>query len=395
MTSHSVPEPSGGTLPTRHVERGSDAPIPMFNLTRQYTEIGPELEAAALHVLSSTDYIGGPMVTEFENRLGEFCGCRAVAISSGTDAILAGLMALGIGKGDAVITTPFTFFATAGCISRVGARPIFVDINPDTFLIDEACVAGAVTPVVRCIIPVHLFGQMAPMKSLVKFACECGISVLEDAAQSIGAHDPHGIVPAELGAAAALSFYPTKNLGAAGDAGALLTRMDSLADRVRQTRQHGEVSRYVHEFVGGNFRLDALQCAILNAKLRHLERWNQRRVAIADYYDQALTGTDVTIPARLPGARHVFHQYVIRAPRRDELKEHLAENGIGSAIYYPVPLHLQKCFAELGYQAGSLPNAEAACREVLALPIFPELTQRELCRIANAVRVFFGYPALS
>ena len=395
MTSHSAPEPSGRTLPTRHVEQSSEAPVPMFNLTRQYAQIGPELEAAALSVLSSTEYIGGRMVAEFENRLGEFCGCHAVAISSGTDAILAGLMAMGIGRGDEVITTPFTFFATAGCISRVGARPIFVDINPDTFLIDEACVKRAVTPAVRCIIPVHLFGQMTPMKNLVQFACESGISVFEDAAQSIGAHDPDGIVPAELGAAAALSFYPTKNLGAAGDAGALLTRMDSLAGRVRQTRQHGEVSRYMHEFVGGNFRLDALQCSILNAKLRHLERWNQRRAAIADFYDQALAGTDVIIPKRLPGARHVFHQYVIRAPRRDELKEHLAANGIGSAVYYPVPLHLQKCFAELGCQAGSLPNAEAACREVLALPIFPELTQQELCRIANAVRVFFGYSALS
>ncbi|MGC8559614.1 MAG: DegT/DnrJ/EryC1/StrS family aminotransferase [Phycisphaerae bacterium] len=395
MTSHSAPKPSGRIMPTRNLERGSEAPIPMFNLTRQYAQIGPELEAAALSVLSSTDYVGGPMVTEFENRLGEFCGCHAIAISSGTDAILAGLMALGIGKGDAVITTPFTFFATAGCISRIGGRPIFVDINPDTFLIDEACIKQAVTPAVRCIIPVHLFGQMTPMKSLVKFACESGISVLEDAAQSIGAHDPDGIVPAELGAAAALSFYPTKNLGAAGDAGALLTRMDSFAGRVRQTRQHGEVTRYMHEFVGGNFRLDALQCAILNAKLRHLDRWNQRRAAIADFYDQALAGTDVKIPGRLPGAGHVFHQYVIRAPRRDELREYLTRHGIGSAVYYPVPLHLQKCFADLGYKAGSLPTAETACREVLALPIFPELTQEELDRTADAIRAFFGYPALS
>lgn len=393
MTAHSMPPVNPGTSP--QADTAVVPPVPMFDLTRQYVAIGSRIEAAAQRVLSSTEYIGGAAVSRFEDHLGDMCGCRAVAMSSGTDAILAALMALGIGPGDEVITTPFTFFATAGCISRVGARPIFVDIHPDTFLINEACVIQAMSPGVRCIIPVHLFGQMVPMKSMVQSACERGITVLEDAAQAIGARDPDGIVPAELGAAAALSFYPTKNLGAAGDAGAVLTRIDSLAARVRQTRQHGEVSRYVHEFVGGNFRLDAVQCAILDAKLPHLAEWNARRIAIADFYDQAFTGTDVISPRRIPGARHVFHQYVIRVPRRDALKEYLAQHGIGSAVYYPVPLHLQKCFADLGYKAGSLPNAEATCREVLALPIFPELTETEILRVADAVRTFFGSRRIS
>ncbi len=375
-------------------DAGGQVPVPMFNLTRQYDSIGKELEAAARTVLSRTEYIGGTAVNDFEQQLGAFCQCQAVAVSSGTDAILAILMALKIGPGDTVITTPFTFFATGGCIARTGAKPLFVDINPDTFLIDQSAMEQSVNSSVRGIIPVHLFGQMTPMKSLVKWACDRGISVVEDAAQSIGAHDPDGVVPGELSVAAALSFYPTKNLGAAGDAGGVLTRMEAFANRIRQTRQHGEVSRYMHEFVGGNFRLDALQCAILSAKLPYLPKWNQRRIEIADFYDHALADTDVKPPHRIAHARHVFHQYVIRTPKRDELKDHLTRLGIGSMVYYPKPLHLQQCFADLGYQAGALPNAEAACREVLALPIFPELTEAEIVRVANAVRHFFGKNAL-
>ncbi len=367
----------------------------MFNLTRQYDLIGHELEAAVRTVLSRTEYIGGATVADFERALGEFCQCQAIAVSSGTDAILASLMALEIGPGDTVITTPFTFFATGGCIARTGAKPLFVDIHPDTFLIDQSAIEQAANPSVRCIIPVHLFGQMTPMKALVRWACDRGISVVEDAAQSIGAHDPDGVVPGELSVAAALSFYPTKNLGAAGDAGGVLTRMEAFGNRVRQTRQHGEVTRYMHEFVGGNFRLDALQCAILSAKLPYLPKWNQRRIEIAAFYDHAFADTDISPPHRIPNARHVFHQYVIRTPKRDELKDYLAQLGIGSMVYYPRPLHLQQCFEYLGYKAGTLPNAEAACREVLALPIFPELTEAETRRIANAVRHFFGKHSLS
>ncbi len=367
----------------------------MFNLTRQYAEIRPAVEAAVLKLLANTQYIGGGEVEQFEAQLGAFSDCRAVAMSNGTDAILGGLMALGIRPGDEVITTPFTFFATGGCIRRLGAKPVFVDIDPRTFLIDLNAIAAALTPAVKCIIPVHLFGQMVSMKHLTAMACHHGITVFEDAAQCIGACDQDGIRPAELGAAAALSFYPTKNLGAAGDAGALLTRSETLAQRFRQTRQHGETSRYMHEFVGGNFRLDAIQCAILRIKLPFLQQWNQRRRDIADFYDRAFAGTDAVAPHRIRGAHHVFHQYVLRAARRDALKDHLTGLGIGSMVYYPRPLHLQECFAELGYQAGSLPHAEQACREVLALPIFPELTEAELRRIANAVRSFFGARSLS
>lgn len=381
---------------TRTISKDADqvnntaASVPMFNLTRQYGMIGRDIDAAVLAVLAGTEYIGGTAVTKFERQLGEFCKCQAIAVSSGTDAILAGLMALGIGPGVSVITSPFTFFATAGCIARTGATPVFVDIDPNTFLIDQHAVEQAMNPTVRCVIPVHLFGQMTPMRELTQWACRHGVSVLEDAAQCIGAHDAAGVVPGELSAAAALSFYPTKNLGAAGDAGAVLTRSDALAARIRQTRQHGEVSRYMHEFVGGNFRLDAIQCAILSIKLVHLTKWNQRRIEIADFYNRHLTDTDVTTPYRIPLGRHVFHQYVIRTPKRDELKEYLARLRIGSMVYYPVPLHLQECFSNLGYKPGALPNAEAACREVLALPIFPELTELELMTVANAIRSFFG-----
>jgi len=393
---HQSIQPSNLTTPAAPVrDGGAGTPIPMFDLTRQYRQIGRELEAAVLAVLSRTEYVGGTAVAEFERLLGDFCKAQAIAISSGTDAILASLMALHIGPGDLVITTPFTFFATGGCIARTGAKPVFVDIHPDTFLLNQDAVEQVIKPAVRCVIPVHLFGQMMPMKALVKWACDHGISVLEDAAQCIGAHDPDGIVPGELSAAAALSFYPTKNLGAAGDAGAVLTRMDAFAARIRQTRQHGEVSRYVHDFVGGNFRLDAMQCAILTAKLTHLPQWNLRRNEIATFYDAALAETDVIPPTRIPHARHVFHQYVIRTPKRDELKEYLARQGIGSMVYYPKPLHLQQCFADLGYRPGSLPVAEAACREVLALPIFPELTEQELNRVANAIRGFFGKRAMA
>jgi len=363
--------------------------IPMFEIATQYQGLRWEIQNAVKEVLDSTEYIGGATVKRFEEHLGRVAQAQAVAVSSGTDAILAALMALGIGPGDKVITTPFTFFATAGCISRAGATPVFVDIDPSTFLIQTAAVAAAITSGVKAVIPVHLFGQMCEMDALAEVCGKKSVMIIEDAAQCIGAKDSKGRIPAECSRAACLSFYPTKNLGAAGDAGAVLTRDSALAQRLLQTRQHGETSRYHHGFVGGNFRLDAIQCAVLDVKLNYLEKWNTRRRSIAGYYSQRFAGTDVIAPAQIPNTHHVYHQYVVRIPRRDAVRDYLQQNGVGSAIYYPKPLHLQECFASLGYHAGAFVNAERACGEVLALPVFPELTDAQIARVADVLLSFY------
>ncbi len=365
------------------------APIPMFEILTQYQPLRAEIEQAVRQVLDATEYIGGAALKRFEENLGRYTHAHAVAVSSGTDAILAALMALGIGRGDDVVTTPFTFFATAGCIARAGAKPVFVDIDPDTFLVNMAAVEAAIIPSTRGILPVHLFGQMCDMGRLMEIARPRGLAVIEDAAQSIGARDPAGRQGAEAGTAACLSFYPTKNLGAAGDAGAVLTRDAELAKRIAQTRQHGETTRYHHAFVGGNFRLDGIQCAVLDVKLKHVDKWNTRRRRIAEIYNLRFAGSDVRPPAVEPGAYHVYHQYVVRAPRRDALRDHLINRGIGCAVYYPLPLHLQECFSYLGYKQGQLPIAEQACREVLALPVFPELTDAQVNRVADGVLEFY------
>jgi dTDP-4-amino-4,6-dideoxygalactose transaminase len=365
----------------------------LFELASQWQLIRNDVEAAVKEVLDSQQYtsgaVSGPFVGKFEDQLGKAVGGHVVALSSGTDAILAALMALGIGHGAEVVTTPFTFFATAGCIVRAGARPVFVDINADTFLMDIAAAEAAVTPRTRAILPVHLYGQMLDTAALAAVAARHTLDVIEDAAQCIGARDPHGKQIAENARCACLSFYPTKNLGAAGDAGALVTRDEALATRFKQTRQHGETARYHHDFVGGNFRMDALQAAVLTAKLKWLEPWNNRRRAVAAYYTTRFRGTDVRPPAELPGVHHVYHQYVVRAPRRDALRDHLGRQGVGCNIYYPKSLHMQACFADLGYKQGAFPVAEKACEEVLALPIFPELTDAQIERVADAVLAFY------
>lgn len=369
-------------------------PVPLFELATQWQTIRNDVEAAVKEVFDSQQYTSGatsgPFVGRFEESLGKTVQAHVVALSSGTDAILAALMALGIGPGAQVLTTPFTFFATAGCIARSGATPVFVDIEPDTFLLSIPAAAAAITPKTRAIVPVHLYGQMLDTAALAAVARPNNLDIIEDAAQCIGARDPSGKQIAENTRCACLSFYPTKNLGAAGDAGALVTRDPKLADRFKQTRQHGETARYHHEFVGGNFRMDALQAAVLNVKLRWLDQWNNRRRAIAAYYTQRLAGTDIKPPVELPGAFHVYHQYVIRAPRRDALRDHLQKNGIGCNIYYPKSLHLQACFADLGYKKGDFPNTEKACDEVLALPIFPELSDAQIQRVADTLLAFFG-----
>jgi dTDP-4-amino-4,6-dideoxygalactose transaminase len=369
------------------------APVPLFELATQWQTIKNEVEAAVKQVLDSQQYTSGatsgPFVGKFEETLGKSLAAHVVALSSGTDAILAALMALGVGHGDTVVTTPFTFFATAGCIVRSGAKPIFADIDADTFLLNINAAKAAITSTTKAIVPVHLYGQMLDTQALANVAKAANIHIVEDAAQAIGATDPHGKQLAENAACACLSFYPTKNLGAAGDAGALVTRDEKLAKRFMQTRQHGETTRYHHEFVGGNFRMDALQAAVLTVKLKWLDQWNNRRRAIAAYYTQRFTGTDVQPPVAANGVHHVYHQYVIRAPKRDMLRDHLGKNGVGCNIFYPRSLHLQECFADLGYKKGQFPVSEKACEEVLALPVFPELTDDQIARVADTILAFY------
>ena len=380
------------------VESAKKAAVPLFELATQWQVIRNEVEAAVREVLESQQYtsgaVSGPFVGGFEEGRGRLWGGDVVALSSGTDAILAAMMALGIGQHegerDEVITTPFTFFATAGCIVRAGARPVFVDIEEETFLMDVSKVAGAVTSRTKGVLPVHLYGQMLDTSALAAVAEKRGLAVIEDAAQSIGAQcDSAGKQIAENARCACLSFYPTKNLGAAGDAGALVTRDEKLATRFKQTRQHGETARYHHEFVGGNFRMDAIQAAVLNVKLKWLEKWNERRRGIARFYTERFTGTDVKPPVEKAGVHHVYHQYVIRAPRRDALRDYLGKEGVGCNVFYPRSLHMQECFADLGYKKGDFPVAERACEEVLALPVFPELTDAQVERVAEVVLGFY------
>lgn len=388
----------------------SDAPartaVPQFDLSGQYPSIREETEAAVLRVMASGRFILGPEVEAFEREAADYCGCaHAIGVSSGTDALLAAMMALGIGHGDAVITTPFTFFATAGCIHRLGASPVFVDIEPESFNIDPARAADAITPKTRAILPVHLFGQIAEMGQLCELACRNELPVIEDAAQAIGA-EFGGRRAGSLGLLGCFSFYPTKNLGAAGDAGMVTTNDPKLADALRRIRNHGMEPRYYHAAVGGNFRLDAIQAAALRVKLGHLEAWQQaRRDAAAGYRrlfaeaglarDSVAAGDGIVLPPELPDRRHVYHQFVIRAPRRDALRAHLAAQGIGSEIYYPLALHEQECFRHLGYKKGDFPEAERAAAETIALPMYPELTPAQIGAVVAAVVSFYrGRPAV-
>jgi dTDP-4-amino-4,6-dideoxygalactose transaminase len=313
---------------------------------------------------------------------------HAVGLSSGTDALLVALMALGIGRDDEVIVPTFSFFATAGCVSRAGATPVLVDIDPVTFNMDPAAAAAAVTSRTRAIMPVHLYGQCADMDPLLELARRRGIAVIEDAAQAIGA-TYKGRPAGAMGQAGCFSFFPSKNLGAFGDAGLLTTTDDSLAHEVRLLRNHGAEPRYFHKRIGGNFRLDALQAAVLRVKLPHLDRWTAMRRANADRYDALFAESPaagrVSVPRRAPDCTHIFNQYVIRVPHRDAVRARLDAAGVGSEIYYPVPFHLQECFAPLGYRAGEFPHAEAAAAETLALPIYGELTEAQQREVVNAV----------
>lgn len=378
--------------------------IPMLDMRAHLAPLRADLLAAMTRVLDSGQFILGPEVEQLELRLAAYSGCRhAIGVSSGTDALLVSLMALGVGPGDDVITSPFTFFATAGTIARLGARPVFADIDPQTFNLDPALLEKSITKRTKVIIPVHLYGQCADMEAILTVAGRAKIAVLEDAAQAIGAEYRPGRIAGSMGVAGCLSFFPTKNLGGVGEGGMVVTNDDALAGRIRMLRVHGSKVKYRHEAVGGNFRLNALQGAALGVMLDHLNDWSARRLANGMRYRELIeahrlpetAGVVVPICVHEQGGvtrPHIYHQYVIRAPRRDALQAHLGQAGIGSEVYYPIPLHLQPCFAQLGYREGSLPEAERAAREVLALPIHPELTAEQQVAVVETIVEFYGRP---
>lgn len=381
------------TVLPQQAQSFSSSAVPFFDLKAQYSEIRSDIEKALARVLESQQFILGPEVSALEEELAAYCGVRhAIAVSSGSDALLLALMALEIGSGDEVLTTPFTFFATVGAIARLGAKPTFVDIEPQSFNIDPSLIEQRITKKTKAILPVHLFGQCASMQPIQQLASCYSLPVIEDAAQAIGA-SYDGVRAGALGQLACFSFFPTKNLGAFGEGGLLTTNNSALAERVRLLRTHGAKSEYQHELIGGNFRLHALQAAVLRVKLPHLERWNEKRRQNAQCYANLFNAaglTKLTLPMEIKPCHHVYHQYVIRAPRRDELLSFLTERKIGAKVYYPRSQHLQQCFASLGAKAGDFPVAEQATKEVLALPIYPELSHEAQERVVNAIADFYA-----
>ncbi len=365
--------------------------VPVFDLTRQWQILKDDVSAIMNEVLESGQFILGERVAELEQKIASLCGVEhGVGVANGSDAIFLALRALGIGPGDEVIVPAFTFFATAGSVSRTGATPVFVDIDPVTYNLDCEDVKKRLTSRTRAIIVVHLYGLPADMHGVMAIAEAHGLFVVEDAAQAIGAR--YGNQPVcSMGHVGALSFFPTKNLGCYGDGGMVVTRDAEIAEKTRILRAHGSKPKYYHSMLGINSRLDALQAAILLAKLPYLERWIIRRREIAALYNEYLSGiADLQLPRETPGCYHVYHQYTIRSGRRDELQASLKSKGIGSSVYYPLALHLQQVYADLGYSEGDLPKAEQATREVLSLPMFPELTDDEVYEVAVAVREALG-----
>jgi dTDP-4-amino-4,6-dideoxygalactose transaminase len=368
-------------------------PVPLLDLRAQHATIRDDAVAAVMEVVDSQQFILGPAVERLERDVAELSHTRfAIGCANGTDALLLALRALDIGRGDEVITTPFTFFATAGTIHNVGARPVFVDIEPDTFNIAPDAAAAARTAKSKAVVPVDLFGQMAAIEDVaVKLP---GLPIIEDAAQSIGARrkiDGEWRMAGEVATIGTFSFFPSKNLGGYGDGGMIVTQHEAIATRLRRLRVHGGAKQYFHDEVGYNSRLDSLQAAVLSAKLPHLAGWSAKRRENARFYQSALADVaEVTLPVIQPANESIFNQFTIRADRRDALQEHLKARGIGNAIYYPLPLHRQPCFAYLGYQDGSCPESERAAREVISIPIYPELTQAQLDEVVGAIRAFYG-----
>jgi dTDP-4-amino-4,6-dideoxygalactose transaminase len=368
--------------------------VPLLDLGAQYRAIESEVLPALQAVIRSQQFIMGPAVAELERALAALAHARhGIACASGTDALLLPLRALDLQPGDEVITTPFTFFATAGAIHNAGGTPVFADIDPDTLNLDPPAVEAALTPRTRAIVPVHLYGQMAAMERFMAIAGRRGIPLVEDAAQAIGARrsiDGEWRMAGELGWAAGYSFFPSKNLGAWGDGGMIVTSDDAAAERLRRLRVHGGAKQYHHDEIGTNSRLDTLQAAVLLAKLPHLAHWSARRRDHAAYYSAALADVAaVRRPTVEPNNEHIFHQYTLRVERREGLQAHLKARGIGHAVYYPVPLHLQPCFSHLGYRRGQLPRAESAAADVLSLPVYPELDRTQLDYVIDAIRGFY------
>ena len=385
--------------------------VPLLDLKAQYAQIRAEVLPVIESVCASQHFILGEHVRAFEAEVAQYCGSSAgIGVSSGTDALLLALMAFGIGAGDEVITSPFTFFATAGTIARTGARPVFCDIDPETFNISAAAVESFIERQcrvdqgvlvnrwtggrIRALMPVHLYGQSADLDGLVRIARAYGLRIIEDAAQAIGTEYSDGTRVGSIGDIGCFSFFPSKNLGAFGDAGLCTTNDPDLAEHMRVLRVHGGKPKYFHAFIGGNFRIDELQAAVLRVKLKHLDAWTEARQRNAAYYSAAFERAGLAphiVTPRAPATgRHIFNQYAIRAERRDELRAALTERGIGTEIYYPVPLHLQQCFAHLGHQQGDFPESERAAAETLALPVYPELSEAQLAHVVAAVAEFYG-----
>jgi len=383
--------------------------VPLLDLKAQFLQIRDDVMPVIAAVCASQQFILGEHVRGLEEEVARYSGAAfGIGVSSGTDALLLALMALNIGPGDEVITSPFTFFATAGTIARLGARPVFCDIDPATFNLSPAAVQACIDAHgvlrdgvlvnrltggrIRAIMPVHLYGQSADMAPLLAIARQYSLRVIEDAAQAIGT-EYRGQRVGSFGDIGCFSFFPSKNLGAFGDAGLCTANDPELAEHLRVLRVHGGKPKYYHSFIGGNFRIDELQAAVLRVKLKHLDAWTEGRRRNAAYYDAAFAAANLrgqlTTPVAVPGGRHIFNQYIVRVARRDGLKKHLSERSIGTEIYYPVPLHQQQCFAYLGYRTGDFPESERAALETLALPIFPELTESQLAHVVASVREFY------
>ncbi len=377
----------------------SNTPVPLLDLKAQYATIRQEIREAIDNVIESQYFILGPEVAALEEEIAAYSQCKfGIGVSSGTDALLISLMAIDLKPGDEVVTTPYTFFATAGSIARLGAKPVFVDIDPVTYNIDPSGIEAAITERTRAILPVHLYGQMADVDPIMEIARRHNLLVIEDAAQAIGS-EYKGRRAGSVGHLGTFSFFPSKNLGAFGDGGMVTANDPALADRVKLLRNHGYRPKYYNKVVGGNFRLDAIQAAVLRVKLKHLDQWSQARRQNAETYrrlfDESGLVVDsveeldrkpaVLLPREAPESRHIYNQFVIRIPNRDAVKTALKEDGIGSEIYYPVPLHLQECFAELAHHAGDFPASEKAAAQTLALPIYPELTEHMQRAVVTAI----------
>src|ERR1051326_1649847 len=377
-------KPYAPTSTQIHNPQVANIAVPFVDLKQQYGSIKTDVDAAIARVIENTSFILGPEVRAFEAAFAEYVGAReCIAVNSGTAALQLSLMAAGIGVGDEVVVPSFTFFATAEAVSVLGATPVFVDVDPVSYTVTAAAIEHAITPRTRAVIPVHLYGQTADLDPILELAKQKNLHVIEDAAQAHGAAYKGQRVGA-LGSAGCFSFYPSKNLGAYGEAGAIATNDEALATRLRLLRDHGSTSKYAHAIVGYNFRMEEIQAAVLNVKLRHLDDWNDRRRARAARYNSALSNSSVVLPQEMTYARHVYHVYVVQSDNREGLQKHLATAGVQTGVHYPIPIHLQPAYAPLGYKRGDLPVTESLAERVLSLPMFPELSDEQIDRVAQA-----------